>query len=264
MFASFASMPTVCAPTPLDCESDHRACAERRLIDSWAAEARRHGQRPHQVAAWIRRKAGPRVAVWRRLQDGSLGVSVPCVCCRQLLTHLGLSVCCVTAGGGWWGGRLDEPGAPESKPTSAQRRLLRFGQGGSRDETGTSDPGKVGDGSNSGSNGGGCSGSSSGSNSGSNGGGRVAARGGGCGRGPGKVTGGPIDAPHDAGGGGAGGGGGGPGRSRRGPEGCRHRSSLCGAPAPGSPTGPAGEQAACKVLGRAACRDQARKSPRGR
>jgi hypothetical protein len=92
----------------------------------WAQEARKHGQRPHQVARWIRRKAGTTVCIWRQLRDGSLGVSVPCICCRQLLTQLDLRVCCVVEGGKWWGGRLDSPEAPASKPTSGQRRVLRF------------------------------------------------------------------------------------------------------------------------------------------
>ncbi|EFJ45426.1 hypothetical protein VOLCADRAFT_105974 [Volvox carteri f. nagariensis] len=109
--------------------SDHRACAERRLIDTWVLEARKHGQRPHQVAQWIRRKAGTTIVIWRRLHDGTLGCSVPCVCCRQLLQHYGLRVSCVLEGGSWWDGRLDQPGAPLSKPTSGQRHKMNFGGG---------------------------------------------------------------------------------------------------------------------------------------
>ncbi len=100
---------------------------ERRLLSSWIHEARKHGQRPHQVKSWIRRKAGGTVCVWRHLTDGSLGCSVPCVCCRKLLTDHHLAVTCVvSAQGEWWTGRLDEPGAPASKPTSRQQRDLKF------------------------------------------------------------------------------------------------------------------------------------------
>ncbi|GLC37266.1 hypothetical protein PLESTB_001142100 [Pleodorina starrii] len=101
------------------------ACDE--LINTWVVEARKHGQRPHQIAQWIRRKAGTTICVWRRLQDGSLGCSVPCVLCRQLLQHFDLRVSCVVEGGAWWDGRLDAPDAPASKPTSGQRRRRQFG-----------------------------------------------------------------------------------------------------------------------------------------
>ncbi|KAG2428687.1 hypothetical protein HXX76_011392 [Chlamydomonas incerta] len=58
--------------------------------------------------------------------DGSLGCSVPCVCCRVLLSSLDLRVSCVLEGGEWWDGRLDDPGAPRSKPTTGQRHKQKF------------------------------------------------------------------------------------------------------------------------------------------
>lgn len=119
-------LPSLCNCCCLQSLSDHRACAERRLIDVWKGEARRHGQRPHQIARWIRRKAGPNICVWRRLQDGSLGCSVPCVCCRVLLSSLDLRVSCVREDGEWWEGKLDDPAAPRSKPTTGQRHKHKF------------------------------------------------------------------------------------------------------------------------------------------
>lgn len=100
--------------------------AERRLLSAWVEEARKAGQRPHQVVAWVRRKAGGAVCVWRLRRDGSLGCSVPCVCCSRELLKFGLKVYCVSSDGAWFDGWLDEPGAPRSQPTSGQRRELNF------------------------------------------------------------------------------------------------------------------------------------------
>ena len=86
--------------------------------------ARRHGVRPHQYAAWIRRKNGPDVAVWRQLKDGSLGCAVPCVLCQKELLRFDMRVYCSMSGGCWYHGRLDEEGAPPCKPTTGQSRLM--------------------------------------------------------------------------------------------------------------------------------------------
>lgn len=106
--------------------SDHRGCAERRLLSAWVEEARKAGQRPHQVVTWVRRKAGAAVAVWRTRVDGTLGCSVPCVCCSKELLKFGLKVYCVSSDGAWYSGWLDDPDAPRSQPTSGQRRERNF------------------------------------------------------------------------------------------------------------------------------------------
>ncbi|KAL6753702.1 hypothetical protein V8C86DRAFT_1761062, partial [Haematococcus lacustris] len=106
---------------------NHRCCAERRLLDTWLCQARRHGLRPHQYRAWIRRKAGPDIVVWRQRMDGSLGCAAPCVLCHRELLRFDLRVHCSLPGQLWFSGRLDEEGAPPCKPTTAQRRML-FGQ----------------------------------------------------------------------------------------------------------------------------------------
>jgi hypothetical protein len=52
------------------------------------------------------------------------GTSTPCVLCRRALLTFGVRVHCKTSDGGWFHGRLDEPGAPRSMPTSRQQREL--------------------------------------------------------------------------------------------------------------------------------------------
>jgi hypothetical protein len=56
--------------------------------------------------------------------DGTLGCATPCVFCQRELLRFDLRVHCSQAGQSWFSGRLDEAGAPESKPTTGQRRLL--------------------------------------------------------------------------------------------------------------------------------------------
>lgn len=100
---------------------------ERRLLDAWVSEARRHGLRPHQFRTWIRRKTGPDLVVWRHRMDGTLGCATPCVFCQKELLRYDLRVHCSLTGEVWYSGRLDEQGAPVCKPTAGQLRLL-FGQ----------------------------------------------------------------------------------------------------------------------------------------
>jgi len=106
--------------------SNHRCCAERRLLDSWVEQARRHGLRPHQYRTWIRRKTGPDLVVWRCRMDGTLGCATPCILCQKELMRYDLRVHC-SLGDTWFSGRLDDKGAPACKPTAGQLKLL-FGQ----------------------------------------------------------------------------------------------------------------------------------------
>ena len=62
-----------------------------------------------------------RIAVIRWKMDGSFGCSVPCVACRRELIRYGIRVCCFTADGTWFEGKMDDPGAPPSKISSGQR-----------------------------------------------------------------------------------------------------------------------------------------------
>jgi hypothetical protein len=56
--------------------------------------------------------------------DGTLGCATPCVFCQRELLRFDLRVHCSQAGQSWFSGRLDEAGAPESKPTGYQRKQL--------------------------------------------------------------------------------------------------------------------------------------------
>lgn len=119
-----------CLPPPDRLASSPTApclvAAERRLLNAWVEEARRAGKRPHQIVSWVHKKTGGAFAVWRHRQDGSLGCSVPCVICCKELNKFGLKVYCVQRDGSWFGGKLDEPDAPRSQPTSGQRMQHSF------------------------------------------------------------------------------------------------------------------------------------------
>lgn len=98
--------------------------AERRLLDAWSRQARKHGLKSHQIATWIRRKAGPEMTVWRHRMDGTLGCATPCLLCQRELVRLDIKVNCSQPDSTWFSGRLDEPGAPCSKMTNGQLKLL--------------------------------------------------------------------------------------------------------------------------------------------
>ncbi|KAK9831841.1 hypothetical protein WJX81_000528 [Elliptochloris bilobata] len=106
--------------------SNHRCCAERRLLESYVAEARKHGVRPHQVVLWVRRKLGAHISVWRKRSDGTFGCATPCVLCQRELKRYDLRVHC-SQDTGWFVGRLSEAGAPQAQLTTAQRRLFAIG-----------------------------------------------------------------------------------------------------------------------------------------
>jgi hypothetical protein len=102
-----------------------RCCAERNLLNAWILKAQRQNVPRHQVVHWVRRKAGPELTVWRQLADGSLGRSVPCLICKEILEVFGLRVCCIVEPGRWFRGRLTDQGAPVAKLTSGQKQLLQ-------------------------------------------------------------------------------------------------------------------------------------------
>lgn len=109
--------------------SNHRCCAERRLLEAWRRRARQHGVRRHQVVTWIRRKVGANICVWRERVDRSLGCATPCVlCCREMLRY-DLRVHCSLQSSGhdaWYTGKLDSTDAPRSKPTLGQRMHMHM------------------------------------------------------------------------------------------------------------------------------------------
>lgn len=102
----------------MEAASTHRCCAERNLLARWIVCAVRHGVRPHRVVAWVRRKSGGDVVIWR----GPGRCSVPCILCRRALEKFDMRVTCTDPSGGRFVGRLQD--APRSKLTSGQTRLF--------------------------------------------------------------------------------------------------------------------------------------------
>jgi hypothetical protein len=107
------------------CCSTHRMCAERRLLTTCVNTALRKGIPSHCVASWIHRKTrGGTICITRTRADGSLGCSVPCIACRRELVRYNIKVQCVKEDGTWFRGYMTDEGAPDSKPTSGQKRNL--------------------------------------------------------------------------------------------------------------------------------------------
>lgn len=89
-------------------------------------QARKAGVAPHKQIAWVRRKLGGDIAVWRCTTDGALGRAAPCLFCSRELQRYDIRVHCPTdACGGWFSGRLTDAGAPKPALTGGQQRVLR-------------------------------------------------------------------------------------------------------------------------------------------
>lgn len=89
-------------------------------------QGRKAGVPPHKLVAWVRRKLGTNIAVWRHTSDGTIGCAAPCLFCARELQRFDLRVHCpLDAQGGWFSGRLGEPGAPQPALTGGQQRVLR-------------------------------------------------------------------------------------------------------------------------------------------
>lgn len=104
--------------------SSHRCCAERRLLDTWVAKARRRGMARHQIVTWVRRKVGAHVTVFRTLADGTLACAAPCLLCQRELVRFDLRVHCSLSPEQWWSGRLTDATAPPGKLTARQRMTM--------------------------------------------------------------------------------------------------------------------------------------------
>eukprot|EP00887_Chlorella_sp_A99_P007327 scaffold2.g7327.t1 len=115
----------------------HRCCAERRLLQSYVRQGQKQGVRPHALVAWVRRKLGSSLVIWRRTADGAIGCAAPCLFCARELRTYDLRVHCPLApapgggggGGGagvrWFSGRLSDAGAPTPRLTGGQQKVLR-------------------------------------------------------------------------------------------------------------------------------------------
>ena len=95
-----------------------------RLIEGYKDQARRHGITGHRVNTWVRRKLGPRIAVWRFRADGSYGSAIPCLLCQRELVRFDLTVFYTQSTGAWTSGRpaLNSWDSEGAKLTSGQRR----------------------------------------------------------------------------------------------------------------------------------------------
>ena len=113
------------------------SCAERRLLDTWTQKGRKKGVPQQSIIAWVRRKLGPEIVVWRFTSAGELACSVPCLLCllclpcllcRKQLIKFGFRVTWHTeteqGHGAWYSGTLTEAEAPKSQLTSQQRLML--------------------------------------------------------------------------------------------------------------------------------------------
>ena len=100
-------------------------CGPRRLLQSYVRQSRKAGVPPHKQVAWVRRKLGSIVAVWRRTADGALACAAPCLFCNRELQRFDLRVLCTLGDGQWFSGRLSEEGAPTPALTGGQKKVLR-------------------------------------------------------------------------------------------------------------------------------------------
>jgi hypothetical protein len=78
----------------------------------------------HSIIAWMRRKHGSKITVWRRLASGDLGCTIPCVLCAKKLVQFDFQVVCPLDNQTIWSGKLTDVDAPVSKPTSRQAQTI--------------------------------------------------------------------------------------------------------------------------------------------
>lgn len=102
----------------------NQTCAERRLLQMWRDEARRHQVASHDVTHWIRRKMGSKITVWRTLSDGRLACAAPCNLCRIAIETFMFKVQCSMNHDCWFKGRMDDDDAPPLKCVYSQRRRV--------------------------------------------------------------------------------------------------------------------------------------------
>jgi hypothetical protein len=91
-------------------------CAERNLIRELMLEAGRQGVHSWCLARWIHRKYGDLIVV-RKLGNGDMGTSLPCVVCRKVLDRMSIQWR-AHIGSKWV--RSTDPDLPESRPTHRQ------------------------------------------------------------------------------------------------------------------------------------------------
>lgn len=105
--------------------STHRCCAERRWLDACVREARKSGVPKHRLVAYVKRKFGSRISVFRFRHDGTLGCALPCAWCQKELERFDMKVTFVDSEGQWCDGRVSDGTLPKPVLTAGQRRMLR-------------------------------------------------------------------------------------------------------------------------------------------
>ena len=100
-----------------------------RLLEGYLEQARKHGVPSHAQTAWVRRKCGGHILVFRNRADGSLGCATPCTYCQRELLKFDLTVHCSQDQAQWFSGRLCSTSAPKPQLTSGQRRQLHWRPG---------------------------------------------------------------------------------------------------------------------------------------
>ena len=98
----------------------HR-CAERNLIRELRLEAGRQGVHSWCLARWFHRKYGDLI-IFRKLGNGSMGTSLPCVICRKALDRMALQWR-AHIGQRWV--RSTDLDVPDSRPTNRQYRVWK-------------------------------------------------------------------------------------------------------------------------------------------
>lgn len=97
-----------------------------RLLDAWVLKARKHGVASHAQTAWVRRKLGGHLLVWRTTADGHLACATPCIYCRREIVRYDVTIHCSQSSTAWYSGRLSSSAAPLPQLTSGQRRNLQL------------------------------------------------------------------------------------------------------------------------------------------
>ena len=97
-----------------------------RLLESFIAQARKHGVSGHAQTVWVRRKCGSHILVWRTRADGTPACATPCPWCQRELVKYDMTVHCSQPDNDWYSGRMCGAAAPKAQLTSGQRRHLRL------------------------------------------------------------------------------------------------------------------------------------------
>lgn len=117
------SYPIVCCHigNSLVIENDCLCCAERKMIRYMMRLCSKKGFGLNDFPSWLHRKHGTMV-ISRIRQDGTHGISIPCVMCRKSIEKFKISWTAFD-GNVWVHSNIK---VPDSHPTNKQRRWMNF------------------------------------------------------------------------------------------------------------------------------------------